>query len=124
MRKDWQALRPWRTFDTHYDMEAFVAFDSLQPTPDYLCFPGVCPSWDNSARRPEGKGIIFRGGAPALFETWVKAKLARQPDAPLLFINAWNEWAEGNHLEPCLRHGHGWLDAARRALSVASVQRM
>lgn len=124
MRKDWQALRPWRTFDTHYDMEAFVAFDSLQPPPDYPCFPGICPSWDNSARRPEGKGIIFQGSAPALFETWMKAKLAGQPDTPLLFINAWNEWAEGNHLEPCLRHGHGWLDAARRALSVASVQRM
>lgn len=124
MRRDWQALRPWREFDTHYDMDAFVAFDSMQAPPDYPCFPGVCPSWDNSARRPAGKGIIFRGSSPDLFGAWVTAKLRQQPAAPFLFINAWNEWAEGNHLEPCLRHGHGWLNAVEQALSVASVPRL
>ncbi|MBT8423762.1 MAG: glycoside hydrolase family 99-like domain-containing protein [Silicimonas sp.] len=124
MRKSWQSMQPWKAFDTHYDMEAFVAFDSAQPAPGYPCFPGVCPSWDNSARRPTGRGIIFRGSRPDLFEAWVTAKLTRQSDTPFLFVNAWNEWAEGNHLEPCQRHGHDWLTAIDRALSVASVQRM
>lgn len=124
LRQDWQASQPWRTFDTHHDMAAFVAFDRAEPRPDYPCFPGVCPSWDNSARRPPGKGIIFRESSPALFEDWVKAKLATCSDAPFLFINAWNEWAEGNHLEPCLRHGHAWLEALARALSVAAIPRM
>jgi len=110
----------WRTFDRHYDMAAFTAFDICQDAPDYTCFPGVCPSWDNSARRPPGKGMIFRGSSPRLFGDWLAAKAhAFQPPSStenLLFINAWNEWAEGNHLEPCLRHGHNWLKACRHTL--------
>lgn len=124
LRKSWMQLQPWKAFDTHHDMTAFVAFDIAQPPPEYLCFPGVCPSWDNSARRPTGEGIIFRGSSPALFGDWIKAK--RRLSYPngeknLLFINAWNEWAEGNHLEPCLRHGHHWLDALRKQPNVAGM---
>ncbi len=101
--------------DRHFDMAEFVAFDKDQPAPPYPWFPGVCPSWDNSARRPPGKALIFRKSTPALFGDWLAAKTAREPqgDANLLFINAWNEWAEGNHLEPCLQYGHKWLDSCR-----------
>jgi hypothetical protein len=120
LRRRWQAAQRWRTFDRHYDMAAFTAFDICQDAPDYTCFPGVCPSWDNSARRPPGKGMIFRGSSPRLFGDWLAAKAhAFQPPSStenLLFINAWNEWAEGNHLEPCLRHGHNWLKACRHTL--------
>ena len=125
LRRDWQGLRFWRSFDTHYDMAAFVAFDMSQPPTEYPCFPGVCPSWDNSARRPAGQAIVFRGSDPDLFAEWIAAKLGNPPPgpgtAPLLFVNAWNEWAEGNHLEPCLRHGHDWLDALARGLNVSPV---
>lgn len=121
VRRRWQKAQHWRSFDRHYDMAAFVAFDMCQPQPEYTCFPGVCPSWDNTARRPKGEGIIFRNTAPRLFGDWLEAK-ARAFHPPsdtenLLFINAWNEWAEGNHLEPCLRHGHNWLHACRKALT-------
>lgn len=116
---DLRRAQPWRDFDTHHDMEAFVAFDICQPAPPYPSFPGVCPSWDNSARRPPGKAIIFRNTSPALLQDWVAAKARQSPD--LLFINAWNEWAEGNHLEPCLTHGHNWLNAVRAGLETVSV---
>jgi lipopolysaccharide biosynthesis protein len=81
------------------------------------------PSWDNSARRKEGAGI-FRGSTPELFEEWVRT--ARQQartagDDSLFFVNAWNEWAEGNHLEPDLDTGHAYLDAYRRALQAEDV---
>lgn len=101
--------------DRHFDMAEFVAFDKTQPAPAYPWFPGVCPSWDNSARRPPGKAIIFRNSTPALFTTWLSAKATRKPesDANLIFINAWNEWAEGNHLEPCQQYNHEWLESCR-----------
>ncbi len=117
LRRDWQKAQPWRTFDTHHDMAAFVAFDSCQDQPAYTCFPGVCPSWDNSARRPEGKAIIFRGSSPQLFADWLSAKARSfRPagDKNLLFVNAWNEWAEGNHLEPCRHYGDAWLRAVQQ----------
>ncbi len=103
--------------DRHHDMAAYVAYDLAQPPVSYTKFPGVCPSWDNSARRPPGKAIIFRNASPALFAHWLAARArAFRPegDADLLFVNAWNEWAEGNHLEPCLRFGHRWLEGVRR----------
>ena len=122
LQRDWQNAQPWRHFDQHHDMEAFVAFDICQPRPDYTLFPGVCPSWDNSARRPKGQAILFRNASPALFADWTRAKtrgFQAESDKNLVFVNAWNEWAEGNHLEPCLTHGHGWLDALRQGLDAS-----
>ena len=120
---DWRRSQPWRAFDKRYDMAAFVAYDSCQPPPEYTRFPGVCPSWDNSARRPKGKGIIFEHSSPRLFADWLAAKTRSfrpRGEENLLFINAWNEWAEGNHLEPCLRHGHAWLEALRLHLGATT----
>ena len=103
--------------DSRPDMADYVDFDLARPPVPYPLFPSVCPSWDNAARRPQGQAITFRNSAPDLFERWTTARAAAlSSEAPILFVNAWNEWAEGNHLEPCLRHGHAWLDALRRGL--------
>jgi len=80
----------------------------------------VCPSWDNSARRQSGANI-FDGSTPKAYEEWLQVVAKQTHDRyeqsrGLLFINAWNEWAEGNHLEPDQRHGHAYLDATRRVL--------
>ena len=96
-----------------------------KPRPPYPRFPCVTPMWDNSARR-RGGAAIFKGSTPQLYERWLGETIARftppAPDQKLVFVNAWNEWAEGNHLEPCQRWGRAYLEATRRALEQAVRQ--
>lgn len=88
---------------------------SNEPLTDYKRFHCVSPGWDNTARRAVG-GTIVLGSSPELYREWVTNAAARtldehRPEERLLFINAWNEWAEGNHLEPDMRYGHAYLAA-------------
>lgn len=81
-------------------------------------FRGVVPSWDNTARKPKGMFIIC-DARPETYESWLDAAAAktlveRNPNERLIFINAWNEWAEGCHLEPDLKFGKGYLEATHR----------
>jgi lipopolysaccharide biosynthesis protein len=85
----------------------------------YRLYPGANPGWDNEARRA-GRGRTFAHATPRAFGTWMRAAIEiarrRAPDAPMVFVNAWNEWAEGAVLEPDTRYGYAWLAAIRRAL--------
>lgn len=84
-------------------------------------YPCIFVAWDNSPRRGEN-GIIIVNSSPEAFEAGLKKIIQsveiRPKEERLVFINAWNEWAEGNHLEPDLRHGVGYLEAVKRANSV------
>jgi lipopolysaccharide biosynthesis protein len=90
-----------------------------KPKTSYLRYPCVTPMWDNSARRTEWAGILI-DSTPALYEEWLSTTIQKfvppAPDENFVFINAWNEWAEGNHLEPCQRWGHAYLKATRAVL--------
>jgi lipopolysaccharide biosynthesis protein len=106
------------------DIQAFsyrnlVNSMSSRVSPNYLRFPCVTPSWDNSPRRRRGP-MIFTGSSPNLFQDWLAktlVKLKNSKNIPhILFINAWNEWAEGNHLEPDQLHGRSYLEALREAI--------
>jgi lipopolysaccharide biosynthesis protein len=92
---------------------------------DYPYFRCVTPMWDNSARRAS-EATIFEGSTPELYEAWLRTVLERTideqpPSRRFVFVNAWNEWAEGNHLEPCQRWGRAYLEATRRVLDAAGV---
>ncbi len=86
-------------------------------------FPGVCPGWDNSVRRRNGGALIIKNSSPTLFKTWVTQKITKTNWSLLptqfLFVNAWNEWAEGNHLEPCERWGEQYLEALKQGIDDA-----
>ncbi len=90
-----------------------------RPDPAYIRHPGVAPSWDNSARRVKD-ACILNNANPDAYERWLRAVVARTirrtQDNRLVFINAWNEWAEGCHLEPCQKWGRSYLEATKRAL--------
>jgi lipopolysaccharide biosynthesis protein len=85
--------------------------------------PGVMPGWDNTARRGEA-AYAFHGSNPATFRSWLGAAAraaAMSGDEPLLFVNAWNEWAESAYLEPDGRFGRGNLEAIRDAVPMTSL---
>ncbi len=88
----------------------------------YRC---VFPSWDNTARQ-HNRAFVMQGGDPENFECWLaesaaRTRAERAPGEQLLFINAWNEWAEGCHLEPDHRYGRGFLEATLRVKSQTST---
>lgn len=91
-----------------------------EPSPDWPIVRTVAPHWDNDARR-EGRGVTLHGSTPARYERWLERTVTRaraEPfrDEPLVFVNAWNEWAEGAYLEPDVYYGHACLNATRRVL--------
>ena len=86
----------------------------------YPYIPSCFISWDNSARRGRN-GIIYVSQSTSTFEKYLRKAVAKGLEHPhkhgLVFLNAWNEWAEGNHLEPDLKNGYAYLDACQRVLS-------
>ncbi len=112
-----------------YDYEDLVGRSLTEPVPAYPRIPCVCPGWDNSPRRKTG-AVIFMNSTPERYERWLREIVNRQialrgtfetpgiaPES-IVFINAWNEWAEGNHLEPCQKWGCAYLEATSRALAM------
>lgn len=82
-------------------------------------YPCAIPNWDNTPRSGL-KGLVLHGSTPELFRTHLREVLdqaCRKPaEHQLIFIKSWNEWAEGNHLEPDLKNGHQYLEVLRDEL--------
>jgi glycosyltransferase involved in cell wall biosynthesis len=99
-----------------------VVSEALAEAPsEYPVIKTAVPSWDNEARR-QGAGLTLHGSTPTTYERWVRALAdcaVRQPafGEPLVFLNAWNEWAEGAYLEPDMHYGAAYLNATARALT-------
>lgn len=81
---------------------------------EYL--PCLVPSWDNTPRSGMN-GLVMEGSTPELFRQSLHQALENVSVKPaehrLVFLKSWNEWAEGNHMEPDLRFGHGYLEVLR-----------
>lgn len=111
-----------------YDWRVFKERSEGYRDPGYTLYRTVCPGWDNTARR-KSAGTVFVNNTPARYRDWLvdairdtKKRFAR-PDQRLIFVNAWNEWAEGAHLEPDARFGYAWLQATREALEGQAASR-
>ncbi len=92
------------------------------PTDGIETYPCIVPNWDNTPRSGTN-GLVLQGSSPELFAHQV-AKAVRitrhLPDERrFVFLKSWNEWAEGNYLEPDLEHGRRYLEVLRDGLGVA-----
>lgn len=110
---------------TIYDYAEIVRGELARPAAPHVRFRAAMPAWDNTSRKGAA-GNVFAGSSPALFETWMKHLVAearnRLPEGQrFVFVNAWNEWAEGTHLEPDRKYGHAHLRAVRNALAPENV---
>jgi lipopolysaccharide biosynthesis protein len=78
--------------------------------------------WDNSSRR-KTNATIFRNFTPEAYGEWLEAVIKNfrpySENENFIFINAWNEWAEGNHLEPCQKWGTRYLEKTKKVLQNA-----
>ncbi len=109
-------------YGTHrvYDYSTVVEKMCKKPGVSYTRYPCVTPAWDNSPRR-KSDAVIFINSSPAVYQRWLRHAVNTvqhlPPDERLVFVNAWNEWGEGNHLEPDQKFGRSYLEVTRAALS-------
>lgn len=111
LRKDRPDVYPYKDLVESYDFDLFREKDFL---------PTIIPNWDNTPRSGK-KGWAFHGSTPAAFahhaEEAIKFVMKRPHPLPkILFIKSWNEWAEGNYLEPDQRYGLKYLEELNRVI--------
>jgi lipopolysaccharide biosynthesis protein len=111
-----------RDFSGRLMSYAKVARSSLRrPEPNFTRYRGVMPAWDNTARRATAS-TIYLGHSPERYERWlagaIQKETANRGDQGFVFINAWNEWAEGAYLQPDKTHGTRYLEATARAVGM------
>jgi hypothetical protein len=82
-------------------------------------YPTILPQWDRTPRNGSREGI-YVNATPETFEQHIQKALEviqnKKDEHRVLFLKSWNEWGEGNYVEPDLRYGHGWLDAIKNCL--------
>jgi hypothetical protein len=101
------------------DFRAVMRQRLALPAPLFRLYRTAMAGWDNTPRLGRC-ATIFHDASPEAYEAWLRALVTAarlgDPEHRLVFVNAWNEWAEGAHLEPDTRFGMGYLEATRRAL--------
>jgi len=105
-----------------FDWGAYVKAGKMKRDYVYKTFRTVFPSWDNTARKAYSGALVFEGTTPEVYGRWlndaVNDTLSKfVGDERIVFINAWNEWAEGAYLEPDRRYGYAFLDMTHKVLS-------
>ena len=104
-----------------FDMEDAIKNKKFMPEVNYPLYKTVFPYWDNSARKAFQGGWVFQT-TPDLYKQWlldaiIWTKKNHSAEEQFVFINAWNEWAEGAHLEPDRKFGYAFLEATKNCLN-------
>lgn len=104
-----------------FDWGEYVRAGKMKRDYVYKTFHTVFPRWDNTPRKAYSGALVFDGATPEVYGQWldyaVRDTAARlEGDERLVFVNAWNEWAEGAMLEPDRRYGYAYLDVTRAVM--------
>jgi len=119
IRARYRALRG-RPVDVYAYDDAMRHF--LEDAPAHVTrYPCVIPGWDNTPRSGI-HGVVFHGATPELFARHVADAVAQvsahDTARRIVFVKSWNEWAEGNYMEPDQRYGSAFLAALRDATAL------
>ena len=108
-----------KRFIKRIDYKKYVEYMIKYESPSYKQYPCITPMWDNTPRR---KTDIFAltNSTPQLYGKWLNNTITKfepySKDENLIFIHAWNEWAEGNHLEPDIKWGRQYLEMTKKVI--------
>lgn len=101
-------IRPYEYYQLHFPLDD-----------NEFVFPTILSNWDHTPRTGK-RGIVSCGTSPERFQVFLRRKLdiirSKPYDRRFLLIKSWNEWAEGNHLEPDLRYGKKYLEVIKQEL--------
>jgi hypothetical protein len=104
----------------HYDYrkiyKTFIT-DGIEKRENVI--PTLIPNWDHSARSGK-RAVVFTHSDPAYFKKHIEEAIhvvkEKSPEHQILFLKSWNEWGEGNYVEPDLKYGKGYLEALRETI--------
>lgn len=113
--KSYILFRPPHVFDYSRDYRFFITQEERDPH----VLPQLIPQWDHSPRTGRG-GIIYINSTPDSFYNHVKEALQavanKQKSEQIIMLKSWNEWAEGNYMEPDIIYGKGYIEALKKAI--------
>ena len=99
-------------------------WDFIIKMPPYLkkSVPGAFVDWDNTPRKGK-RGLVIHGANPKDFQDYMIKLIKKTKDEykkDMIFMFAWNEWAEGGYLEPDMKYKYGYLEAIKNALKITN----
>jgi len=88
-------------------------------------YPTMMPNWDHTPRSNDG-GSVLHNATPSLFENHalaiIQASIKKEESNQIVFLKSWNEWGEGNYMEPDIKFGRGYINALRRVLDSLNIE--
>ena len=112
----WHITHSPRRFDYKKSIPSLIGEEEINRED---VFPSIIPNWDHTPRSGRN-GFLFTNSTPELFEEHCKdvfSKISSKKDEnQIVFLKSWNEWGEGNYMEPDLKYGRGYINALRNAL--------
>lgn len=111
--------RLWFKHGSIFDYEKLLRYFSSEKDSHDNWYPTIIPNWDHSPRSGR-RGNIFINSNPQAFKKHAKQVIEtvknKTPEHRIIFLKSWNEWAEGNYMEPDLKFGMGYLKALKEAI--------